>query len=101
MRSATLDQLRNAALRERDLDHVEVARYDRLGEDRARLARDLRAEVAVRQMREREQADIPTASDLGCLRRGLVQRLRGAFAFLVSECRLGDEHVGAPGGLDD
>src|SRR5215218_9147545 len=44
-----------AALGERDVDRVEVARHDGGGERRARLVAHLAREVARREVREREQ----------------------------------------------
>jgi hypothetical protein len=42
-----LDESGPAPLREADVDDIEVLRNDRLLEERARLANDLRPEVAV------------------------------------------------------
>ena len=50
-----LDQRRLAALGERDLDRVEVARHDRVREHRPRLVADLAREVARREVGQGEQ----------------------------------------------
>ena len=67
-------------------------------------SRELLAEVARRDVRQREQAHAGVARDLGGLQRGRVQRLRRAVALLLRERRLVDQHVGAFGehahGLD-
>ena len=91
------DEPRLAALGERHLDHVEVPRHDRRGKDLARLAGELRPEVARRDMREREQPHAGVARDLGRLERGRVQRVCGAVALVLEERRLVDEHVRALG----
>ena len=46
-------------------------------------------------MRQREQADLGLARDLGCVGRGRVLRLARAVALVVAEGRLVDEQVGA------
>ena len=97
---AALHELRPAALREADVDRIEVPRHDRVREDRPRLARDLAAEVAVREVREREELDLGGARDAGRLVRGRVLRLPRALALVLAERRLVDEHVGVPGRLD-
>ena len=55
--------MRLAALRERDLDRVEVARDDRVREHLARLVADVAREVARGEMREREQPHLGGARD--------------------------------------
>ena len=82
-----------APLREADVDDIEVLRHDRLGEDGARLAQDLRPEVAVRQVGEGEQAHSGCERELGRARRGGVQRLFGALPLLDRERRFVDEDV--------
>ena len=67
------------------------------GKHLARLARELAAEVARRDVRQREQAHAGVARELGRLQRGRVQRVGGAVALLLGERRLVDEHVGALG----
>ena len=54
---AALHELRPTSLLEADVDRIEVLRNDRVREDRPRLARDLAAEVAVREVRQGEQPD--------------------------------------------
>ena len=84
-----------AALGERDLDHVEVARHDRVREKLARLAQHLRAEVARGEVRQREHAHARGRGDLRSLARGRVRRLLRALALLLAEGRLVDEQLGA------
>ncbi len=66
---------------------------DRRREDRAGLAEELRAEVARRDVRQREQRDARVAGDLGGLDGGRVPRLAGAATVGVGERRLVHEHV--------
>ncbi len=80
-------------LREADVDDIEVLWNDGLGEDGARLADDLRPEIAVRQMGEREQAHPGCERQLGRARCGGVQRLLGALPLLGRERRFVDEDV--------
>ena len=89
----TFDETGPAPLREADVDDIEVLRNNRLGEDRARLADDLRPEVAVRQMRQREHPHLRCLRKLGRRRRRGVQRLVGARALLLRERRLMHEDV--------
>ena len=63
---------RLAALGERDLDRVEVARHDDVGEHRARLVADLAREVARGDVGEREQPHAGVARQLGGLAGGRV-----------------------------
>ena len=85
----------------RDLDHVEVPRNDRLGEDRARLARRLGPEVPRREVRERQharrsasRASSAASSAVECS----VSRARSRSS--SQERRLVDEQVGAARGLE-
>ena len=94
-------QLGRAALLEGDLDDVEVPRDDRLGEDRARLARRLGAEVAVGEVREGEHRHSRVARELGRRLRGRVRGLLCALALVLEERRVVDEQVCAPGRLED
>src|SRR3954468_13388576 len=94
-------ELRLPPLGERARDRVEVARDDRALEDRARLVADLAAAVAGRDVREREQADVGLARDLGRLAGGAVAGLEGALALVLDEGRLVDEQVRAVGGDPD
>ena len=98
---STLDEPRPAPLREADVDDIEVPRHDRLGEDGARLARDLRPEVAVRQVSQREHADAGGARQLRDVDCGGVQGLVRARLFLGRERRLVHEQVGSLGRLED
>ena len=94
-------QLGLAALGERDVDRVEVARHDRVGEDRPGLVADLAPAVARRQVHEREQpAPPPRRAALRRLLGGRVLRLLRALGLLPRERRLVHEHVGAVGDLD-
>ena len=94
-RGAARDEHRLAALGERDLDQVEVARHDGVGEQLARLLRDLAAEVAAREMRQREQPDAAAcaASAASAAVEWLVSRAR--CALVGAERRLVDEQVDA------
>ena len=92
---AALDERREPALGERDLDHVEVAGDDRLREHLARLARGLGPEVAGREVRQREQLHARGGGDLRRLARGRVRRLSRPLALLLAERRLVDEQLGA------
>ena len=98
---ARADQLRLAPLRERDLDGVEVPRHDGVREELPRLLDDLVAEVARREVHEREQPHVGLPCDERGLAGGRVQRLPRALALVGEERRLVDEHVRAPGRLDD
>ena len=82
-----LDQPRLAALRERDLDHVEVAR--RLGgrELLARLGQHLADVVARGDVDQGEQLHARLARQLGRLAGGRVAGLGGALDLLVGEAR--------------
>src|SRR4029453_6952264 len=97
---AALLQLRPAAPRAADVDRIEVPGHDRVREDRPRLADDLASEVAVREMRQREELDLGGACDPGRLERRRVLRLPRALPLVLAERRLVDEDVGVPRGLD-
>ena len=88
-------------LREADVDDIEVLRDDGLPEDRARLADDLWPEVAVREVREREQLDSGGLRQLSSRGRRRVQSLVRALLLLDGECRLVNEDVGLAGCLED
>jgi hypothetical protein len=88
-------------LREADVDDIEVLRNDRLRENRSRLPNDLGTEVAVRQVREREQTHAGGDRQLGGTGGRGVQGLIRALLFLDREGRLVDEDVRALGGLED
>jgi hypothetical protein len=94
-------EARPASLREADVDDIEVSRDDRLRENRARLARNLRAEVAIRQVREREHAHVRRTGELRHLGRGRMQRLVRPLLLLRCERRLVHEQVGSLGRLED
>ena len=66
------------------VDHVEVLGHHGLGEDRTRLAGHLGAEVAVGEVRQREQPHLGVARDLRRLERGRVRGLLRALALLVA-----------------
>ena len=88
-------------LREADVDDIEVLRDDRFGKNRARLANDLRPEIAVREVGEGEQAHPGFQRELGRARRGGVQRLRGALALFDRKRRFVDEDVRIPSRCQD
>ena len=74
---AALDERRLAALGERDLDDVEVARNNGVREQLPRLVSDLPAEVAARDVREREHLDAGLSRDeRGLPRRGVARLSR-------------------------
>src|SRR5687768_9548457 len=79
---SSLEEARSAPCLERNLDDIEVLRNDRLGEDGARLARHLAAEIARRQVRQRQQAHVGLARELGRVERGRVGRLPGPLLLL-------------------
>src|SRR5690349_18333315 len=60
---------------ERDLDSVEIARDDRVGEDRACLLLELGPAVPRRDVVQREQARLRVGGELGDLQRGRVSGL--------------------------
>jgi putative nucleotidyltransferase with HDIG domain len=95
-----LHEARPAPLREADVDDIEVPRHDRLGEDRASLARDLGTEVPVREVGEREHAHVRRAGQLRHLGGGRVQGFVGALLLLRRERRLVHQQVGALRGLE-
>src|SRR3954462_104684 len=78
-----LDEGRLAAFGERDVDRIEVARGDRVREDRAGLVADVAREVARGEVGQREQADVRVARDLGRLAGGRVRRLARALALVL------------------
>src|SRR5262249_40099332 len=90
---AGFDELRRPALRERDVDDVEVPRDDRLREDGARRPRELRAEEARRQMRERKLLHLRELGHLGRLRGSRVHRLARALLLVLGERRLVHEQI--------
>jgi hypothetical protein len=93
-RSCTgLDETGAAPLGEPYVDDIEVPGNDSLGEDLARLPRDLGPEVAVREVGEGEQTDVRQTSDLRRADTGGVSRLCSALVLLGGEGRLVDEHV--------
>src|SRR5262249_2944329 len=75
--SPALDERRPLApgVRIRDLDHVEVARDDRVRKHLSRLLRELWAEVAAGQVGEREQLHTCDARELGGGQRGRMECL--------------------------
>ena len=95
-----LEEPRTAPLRKPDFDYIEVPWNDRLGEDLARFARDLRPEVAVREVREDEHARSSRTGEPGCPRARRVGRLGRALGLLLAEGRLVDEHVRLLGDLE-
>jgi hypothetical protein len=97
---STFHELRRSPLLKRDDDDIQIAGHDRVRKDRLRLTLDLAAEVAVREVREREEPDIRLAGDFCRLGGGRVKRLVRSLPFLLGEGRLVDEHVGTAGGLD-
>src|ERR1700684_3180551 len=76
-------ELRATALGERHVDRVEVARRLAAREDRARFVAQLRAAVAAGHMRQREQAHVGVARELGRLARGAVRGLARAIELVV------------------
>src|SRR4051794_338472 len=92
-----LDERGLAALGERDLDRVEVARDDHVLERRAGLFADLARKVAGGDVHKREQLDLGVGGQLGGLASGGVSGLAGALAVVLAEGRLVDEHVGVIG----
>ncbi len=96
-----LDETGNAPLLERNVDDIEVPRDDRLREDRARLTDDLRTEVAIGEVREREHAHLGRLRDRGGARRRRVERLVRALALLLGERRLVHEQVRVLRDLED
>src|SRR5262249_23919603 len=92
---AALDERGPAPLLERHLDGIEVPGQDGLREDLASLTEELRAEVARRHVRERQQLDAGGACDLGGLARRRVAGLGGTVALFLAEGRLVDEQVGS------
>ena len=86
-----------AAVGERDLDRVEVARQLRRREDRARLLAQLAPAVAGRDVRQREQPDLRVRRDPRGLRGRRVAGQARALALLLAEGRLVDQQVGARG----
>ena len=92
---AARDEHGVAPLGERDLDHVEVARHDGVGEELARLLGHLAAEVAARDVREGEQAHACLLRGERRLGGGRVPGLAGALPLVGAEGRLVDEQVDA------
>src|SRR6185436_75583 len=58
---AALDQTWRTPLRERYVDHVEVLRHHGVGEDRTRLTCNLGSEVAIREVRQRQERHLGIA----------------------------------------
>jgi hypothetical protein len=98
---STLDEARCASLGERDVDDIEVPGHDRLGKDRPRLPRDLRTEVAVREVRQGEQANSGDPRELRRGERGRVARLLRADLLLVGEGAVVNEDLGILSNLED
>jgi len=96
----TLDETRPAPFRKADIDDIEVPRDDRPGEDRARLPRDLRAEVAVREVRQRKHLHTRRLRELRGPGRARVKRLVGPGLFLGRERRLMHEEIRLSGDLE-
>jgi hypothetical protein len=84
-----------------DVDHIEVPRHDCCREDLASFPRDLRPEVAVREVRQHEHANVGGARKLCGADRGGVSRLDRPFVLLGRERRLVDEHVGIASHVQD
>src|SRR3990170_7894856 len=82
---SSFDETRSSPLLEADIDDIEVLRDDRLGEDCACLARRLRAEVAVREVCEREHRDTRLARESRGVRRGRVCGFARTLPLLVEE----------------
>ena len=93
--------MRRSAFGQGKVDHVEVARHDGLRKDRLCFQRDLRSEVPVGEVCQREERDVRARGDLGGLGRRLMKGFRGPVALLVRERGLRDEDVRPPGRLDD
>ena len=96
----SLDETGAAPLLERNVDDIEIPRDDGLGEELPRLAGDLGAEVAVREVREREQAHPCRLRQRGRAGARRVERLVGARSFLFGERRLVHEEVSLLGHLE-
>ncbi len=94
------NEARRPPLGKRDVDRIEVARDDGVGEDGARLARDLRSEVAVGEVREGEEAHARLLPDLRGLHRRRVARLVRTCPLLVGERGVVDEDVGGARDLE-
>jgi hypothetical protein len=90
-----------APLGEPDVDDIEVPWDDRVGKDLPRLACDLGAEVAVRQVGERQHADAGRMGQLGRCGARRVGRLGRPLALLRGEGGLVHEHVRVPGHVED
>ena len=89
----TLDETRSAPFRKADVDDIEVPRNDRFRENSPCLAGDLGAEVAVRQVRQRQHLHAGSPCQLGCAGRGRVQGLVCPLLLLGGESRLVHEDV--------
>ena len=96
-----LDQPRRAPLGKGDVDDIEVPGHDRLGEDRACLARDLGPEISVRQMCQDEHPGLCGGSQLGRLRSCRVAGLLRPLSLLLGEGRIVHEDVRLTGHLED
>jgi len=97
----TLDELGCPPLGKRNLDDVEVLRDDRVWEDLARFAGDLRPEVAVGEVSQGEQPDVRPLRDTGGLGGRLMHGLLCSLELFFRERRLGDEDLGPPCCFDD
>jgi hypothetical protein len=96
-----LDETRPASLREADVDDIEVPGHDRLREDVTRFACDLRPEVTVRKVRQRQHLHVGGTSELGHVDGGRVQGLVRSLLLLGGEGGLVDEDVRPTGSLED
>ena len=92
----TLDETRPAPFRKADVDDIEVPRNDGFRENRPCLAGDFGAEVAVRQVRQRQHLHAGRTRQLGGAGRGRVQGLVCALLLLGGEGRLVHEDVRLP-----
>jgi hypothetical protein len=89
----TLDETRPTPFRKADVDDIEVPRNDGFRENRPCLARDLGAEVAVRQVRQRQHLHAGRPRELSGAGGGRVQSLVCPLLLLGGESRLVHEDV--------
>jgi hypothetical protein len=97
---AALDETRSAPFRKADVDDIEVAGNNGLGKDGPGLSRDLRSEVAVREVDEGQHLHACGARELGRVDGGRVQRLVRPLPLGSGEGGLVHEHVRFSGGLE-